>query len=313
MMAKPNSPCQCGQHTPTKKLHLKMQESQAIFMQRNGRISRQGKSQQSLRHISLTALILHLHFPRRCKPSHKTRPKEMTWLLGMSGKMPSSVTSSSAISLAAKIRWQYPPKKVECPNIKVDSFFWWLRYIWKECWVLGKNCSVDEQTCKMQGKSEFFSRCGKYKWLDDGLQCDCIVDYGFTYDIYFCNELVPMKWIQEGMCPMHCCLLHMFENFDDVGHHCKIDNPFMSINLARESYSIPNCFLSIESSRSWIIVCQNESGKKRKLTRLWSKCKEQRRLQCYKVILNHAIWLLHHAMTRNLFTCFPIALMRSLG
>ncbi len=45
-----------------------------------------------------------------------------------------------------------PPKKQDCPNFKVDSFFRWLRHIWKQAWVLGKNCSVDEQTCKMQGK-----------------------------------------------------------------------------------------------------------------------------------------------------------------
>lgn len=94
-------------------------------------------------------------------------------------------------------------------------------YIWKECWVLGKNCSVDKQTCKMQGKSKYKTRCGKYKRLGDGLQCDCIADDGVTHDFYFCNEPVPMKWIQKGMCPMHCHLLHMFENFEDVGHHCK--------------------------------------------------------------------------------------------
>ena len=43
--------------------------------------------------------------------------------------------------------------KEECPNLKVDKFFHWLRYIWKKAWVLSKNCSMDEQTCKMQGKS----------------------------------------------------------------------------------------------------------------------------------------------------------------
>ena len=47
-----------------------------------------------------------------------------------------------------------PPKKDECPNFKVDEFFWWLRFIWKQAWVLRKDFSVDEQTCKMQGKSE---------------------------------------------------------------------------------------------------------------------------------------------------------------
>ncbi len=111
MMENLNSLCQRSHHTPTEKLHLKIQESQAIFMRGFGRIPLQGKLQQSLGHTSLIASILHLNFPRRCKPSHKTRPKETTSLLGMLGKMPSSIKSSSTIYLAAKIQQQFPPRK----------------------------------------------------------------------------------------------------------------------------------------------------------------------------------------------------------
>ncbi len=66
-----------------------------------------------------------------------------------------------------------PPKKQECPNFKVDSFFRWLRHVWKEAWVLGKNCSVDEQTCKMQGKSEYKTCCGSSRGLE--MVCNVIV------------------------------------------------------------------------------------------------------------------------------------------
>ncbi len=62
-----------------------------------------------------------------------------------------------------------PPKK-QCPNFKVDELFRWLRYIWKEAWVLGKEFSTDKQSCKMQGKSEYKVRCGKFKQLGNGLQ-----------------------------------------------------------------------------------------------------------------------------------------------
>jgi hypothetical protein len=41
-----------------------------------------------------------------------------------------------------------PPKK-QCPNFKVDELFRWLRHIWKEAWVLGKEFSNDEQSCKI--------------------------------------------------------------------------------------------------------------------------------------------------------------------
>ena len=99
--------------------------------------------------------------------------------------------------------------------------------------------SVDEQTCKMQGKCEYKTRCGKFKRLGDGLQTNCIADDGFTYDFYFRNEPVPKKWLDVGMCPMHARLLHMFENLPDVGHSAKMDNLFVSVNLARQAYSLP--------------------------------------------------------------------------
>jgi len=68
------------------------------------------------------------------------------------------------------------PAKGKCPNFKADEFFRWLRHIWKEAWILAEGFSLDEQTCMMQGKSEYKTRCGKFERLGDGLQGDCIAD-----------------------------------------------------------------------------------------------------------------------------------------
>jgi hypothetical protein len=92
-----------------------------------------------------------------------------------------------------------PPAKKKCPNVKVDEFFRWMRFIFREAWVLGENCSIDEQTCRMQGKSEYKTRCGKYKRIGDGIQADCIADDGYTGDFYFRNEPVDKKWTDKGM------------------------------------------------------------------------------------------------------------------
>ncbi len=86
----------------------------------------------------------------------------------------------------------YPSKKKDCPNYKVDLFFHWLCHIWSEAWVLRKNCLVEKQTCKMQGRSEYKTRCGKFKWLGDRMWTDCI---------YVKNEPVPKKWMQKGFFP----------------------------------------------------------------------------------------------------------------
>jgi len=161
-----------------------------------------------------------------------------------------------------------PPAKEKCPNVKVDELFRWCRHVWKEAWVLSKNFSVDEQTCKMQGKSEYKTRCGKFKRIGDGIQTDCIADDGYTYDFYFRNEPVDTKWIDKGMCPMHARLLHMFGNLREVGHQCKMDNLFNSVSLARAAYMLQTKVLIhgvIRKSGRGVpaVVIQEELGGKR--------------------------------------------------
>jgi len=75
--------------------------------------------------------------------------------------------------------------------------------------------------------------------LGDGIQADCIADDGFTYDFYFRNEPPDRTWTDQGFCPMHSRLLHMFQNLTEVGHECKMDNLFNSVNLARAAYTFP--------------------------------------------------------------------------
>jgi len=94
-----------------------------------------------------------------------------------------------------------PPPKEKCPNVKVGALFWWCRYsIWKEARELAENFSIGEQTCKIQGKSEYKTHCRKFKRVGDGIQRDCIADDGFTYDFYFRNEPVDMRWIDKKVC-----------------------------------------------------------------------------------------------------------------
>ena len=91
----------------------------------------------------------------------------------------------------------------------------------------------------MQGRSEYKIRCGKYKRLGDGIQTDWIADDGYTFDFYFQNEPVSTDLLAEGLCPMHCRLVHMFGNLRESGHGCKMDNLFNSVRLAQAAYSLP--------------------------------------------------------------------------
>jgi hypothetical protein len=82
-----------------------------------------------------------------------------------------------------------PPLKTQYPNFKINELFRWLRYIWKEAWELAEDLSIDEQSCKMQGKSEYKTHCGKFKRLGDGIQGNCFANYGYAWDFNF--EMSP--------------------------------------------------------------------------------------------------------------------------
>ncbi len=85
---------------------------------------------------------------------------------------------------------------------------------------------MNEQTTKMQGKSEYKTCCGKFMWLGDGIQGNCIANDGYTWDFYFRNKLVDKDLLAEGFCPMHCRLLHIFANLHESGHGCKMNSLF---------------------------------------------------------------------------------------
>jgi len=98
---------------------------------------------------------------------------------------------------------------------------------------VGGELFIDEQTCSMQGKSEYRTRGGKFKRIGDGIQTDCIADDEFNYDFYFHNEPVDTKWIDKGMYPMYARLLYMFGNLKEAGHRCKMDNLVIQTNTGK--------------------------------------------------------------------------------
>ena len=160
-----------------------------------------------------------------------------------------------------------PLLKTQCPNFKVDEFFRWLRYMWKEAWVLANEFSNDEQTCKMQGRSEYKMRCGKLKRLEDELQDDCI-----AYNSYR-NEPVDPALVAQGFCPMHCRLIHMFGNLREHYHCCTMEDLFNFVKLSCAAYSLPkpvlvHGFLRMSGRGCPLCVVQEEKvGKHAKAAR----------------------------------------------
>jgi len=69
---------------------------------------------------------------------------------------------------------------------------------------LGKEFLNNKQSCKIQGKLEYKTRCGKFKRLGDGIQTDAIADDGYTWDFNFCNDPSSPELLAQGFCPITC-------------------------------------------------------------------------------------------------------------
>ena len=46
------------------------------------------------------------------------------------------------------------------------------------------------------------------------------------------------QWVQMGLAPLHCRLMHMFSCLNDQGHKCNMNNLYNSINFARTAYNL---------------------------------------------------------------------------
>ena len=106
-------------------------------------------------------------------------------------------------------------------------------------WRLGRDILGDEQ---MIG---FYSRHADklhitYKVEGDGFQYDTLMDVGFTWTFYFCNQLVPEKWTMLGYSPLHSCILGMFDQLEEKYHNCWFDNLYLSAKFAKAAYKHTN-------------------------------------------------------------------------
>jgi hypothetical protein len=101
-----------------------------------------------------------------------------------------------------------------------------------------KDFSIDKQSCMMQGVSEYKTCCGKFKRLGDGIQGNCIANSDYTWDVYFPNEPINQELLAQGDSPMHCQLLHMFQNLHESFHCCTMDNLFNSVKLSCATFCL---------------------------------------------------------------------------
>ena len=94
------------------------------------------------------------------------------------------------------------PERSLFPNWKVRPILKWLNYICPLIWFLGIAFSIEEMKIIFQGKHVNKRRI-TYKNERDGFQSDALFQDGFTYQIFMRNNPAPLKYIKEGLSPLH--------------------------------------------------------------------------------------------------------------
>ena len=123
------------------------------------------------------------------------------------------------------------PSRKSHPNWKVEPLLKQALRVSKDAVIPGQDAAIDEQTNGFQGAHEDKKRISE-KREGDGFQSDSVnVEGGYTWAFYFRNQPPPPKWINQGLCPLHCRVMSLIEQLG-TNHHCiYMDNLYMSAKL----------------------------------------------------------------------------------
>ena len=61
---------------------------------------------------------------------------------------------------------------------------------------------------------------------------DALCDDGYTYALYFRNQLAPKCWTNKELSPLHARVMALVGQLTDSNYNCGMENLFMSPNFA---------------------------------------------------------------------------------
>ena len=62
-----------------------------------------------------------------------------------------------------------------------------------------------------------------YKTEGDGFRADALCEDGYTYQVYLRNERAPMKYLKQGLSPLHPQTMALFDSLSD--NYRRVPNP----------------------------------------------------------------------------------------
>ena len=136
----------------------------------------------------------------------------------------------------------HPPPRSEEPNWKVRPIIKWMNSISPKMWDFGWSFAVDEMTMRFKGRHKDKRRI-TYKAEGDGFQADALCEDGYTYQVYLRNERAPMKYLKQGLSPLHSRTMALFDSLKDDFHQVGMDNLYNSAAFCRAAFNHPRKIL----------------------------------------------------------------------
>ena len=78
------------------------------------------------------------------------------------------------------------------------------------------------------------------KRVGDDFLVDEVCADGYTYTWYFCNQLAPKHWINEGLSPLYSRVMSLSQQLpqNTENYKCVMDNLFMSLKFAKAAFNL---------------------------------------------------------------------------
>ena len=118
-------------------------------------------------------------------------------------------------------------------------------------WLIGLEFSVDEITLGFKGKNKDKLRI-TYNNEGDGFQADSLRKEGYTYQVYMRNNPAPLKYLKQGLSPLHLRFMNLFDSLKDEHNHCAMENLYYLTYFCRSGYNHKNKLLcSCVTIKGW--------------------------------------------------------------
>ena len=102
--------------------------------------------------------------------------------------------------------------------------------------MLGVTYSTDKMTMCFKGRHGYIIRT-TYKPEGDVLQTYALFHYGYTYQIFMCNDTVSKIYLAKSLSLLDVRVMALFDTVQEKHHQCAMYNLYKSATIFKAAYN----------------------------------------------------------------------------